>query len=155
MITYEVRGINGTVSVKNIEEGCRLKAPDRTLWRVEKESEQEAATRRMKALEEWILLKNPYKYRMPGQTLSEFADLLSPTTRTETQLEWETGEPLTSVKWWVMHSGLYIATISTPRIDWEMIGDIIHGMAATGATEESARRNLAEIQAALKSKPKP
>jgi len=140
-----------TPDATHLRNNCRITPAD-TLWRRQSETEPEAAVRRMAALDKWWRDKDsPMRLHYESDTPATFADRLSPPpTATETQVDWETLEPVKDVPVWSWAS-FWVAGIDEPT--WSNTGDgrinlewICKGHAAIGHTRESALRNLAELQ---------
>ena len=121
------------------------------LWQRQTETPEEAAVRRMAALDGWKLDRRDT--RAPNElTFGQFADRLSPPpAATECQVDWDTLEPVKEVPVWQWaKSGVWIA--GQDYRQWvdeegsESIDSLLWGRIATGHTRESALRNLAELQ---------
>lgn len=128
--------------------------PTGKLWRRQTETTEEAAVRRMAALDKWH--KGPsIGFCREVETMSEFADRLSPPpAATETQVDWDTLEPVKEVPVWKFVGGQWLAGIQMEK--WHGIRqvDVYKYMRdaefAIGHTRESALRNLAELQSVRK-----
>ena len=89
--------------------------------------------------------------RKPFELPSAFADRLSPPpVATETQVDWDTLEPVKEVPVWNLLPWIWIAGVSESEYQSEPNGvtlkNLVYGTYAIGHTRESALRNLAELQ---------
>jgi len=133
-----------------------------TLWCRQSETKEEAAVRRMAALDDWhdkdgvaqISVATPSGM----ETMSEFADrLCPPPPSTETQVDWDTLEPVPEVPVFDLGGGVWIAGVSASEwgVDADasslkrLIGPIPDGLptAAIGITAADALANLAKFKA--------
>jgi hypothetical protein len=156
---YEVRGTPFYKFVRiELEDKHRWSIhPDATLWRVERESDEEAAVRRMKHLSHVEKTQGTTVIFLSdsGKTLADRIDEKCPPPAKETQLDWNTGEPIETVHCWQLPSGLFMASIHSVE-ECRMNGDnsnfvlFMNGLAATGGTEQAARINLAQVRIASK-----
>jgi len=138
------------MDLKYLQENHRH--PLATLWRRETETTEEAAVRRMAALDKWRLDKNDLRGAHIGETMSSFADRLSPPPQpTETQVDWDTGEPIEEVPVWelpahkVWISGVLAGTWHHETMV-QSFHRLIQGKCAIGSTRENALRNYEELQ---------
>lgn len=130
------------------------------LWRRQTETTEEAAVRRMAALDKWH--KGPsIGFCREVETMSEFADRLSPPpAATETQVDWDTLEPVKEVPVWQSRWGyIWYAGITKDDLHKLTNGEAFAKVTgegkdppifAIGHTRESALRNLAELQSVRK-----
>lgn len=129
-----------------------------TLWRRETETPEEAAVRRMTFLDKWKLDRKDHSRSEEGETMSAFADRLSPPPAvTDCQVDWESLKPIKEVPVWQSASGVnchWFAGVSyrewSNYIQAEALSQLLNGRIAIGHTRESALRNLAEFQSIQK-----
>lgn len=164
MITYEVRNSNpAEASFKRIlinlkdRESWNPRSDSVTLWQVERESEAEAAVRRMNWLGKfWHQVE-----LATGESLASMVDrLCPPPAPSETQLDWDTGDPIETHEEREMKPGLWIST-TFKQMNGVIFGPsfqdsiaLSQGLAATGPNKDAAYANLRAIRASLKSQPK-
>jgi hypothetical protein len=130
-----------------------------TLWQVERESEAEAAVRRMSYLEEKFNKMDrdevgvlTLKLRTSHLPLSGAIDSeCPPPAPKETQLDWNTGEPIRAVKTWQESSGVWLACVSDSSPARIFCSCLVSGKMASGHTRDAAIANLNAIQQAIKS----
>ena len=122
-----------------------------TLWQRQTETPEEAAVRRMAALDNWQ--SDALDKRKPEtvEPVSSFADRLSPPpTATECQVDWDTLEPVKEVPVWQFPWGIWVAGVKEDQYLREentvSLRRMAYGRSAYGHTRESALRNLAELQ---------
>lgn len=118
-----------------------------TLWRRVEEDDAAADKRRLNWITEWNRTGRHEIWSRDESGVS-FCDRCSlPPTPVETELDWDTLEPMPEIETSQFPQGFWNARIKNN-------GPILYstGMETTGATRESAIRNLREIQAAIKSK---
>jgi hypothetical protein len=147
---YEVRG-------SPVFEFVRIELEDRhrwsmhknaTLWQVERESEADAAVRRMNWMSKTEATERVTINLMPGgRTLAEILDeRCPPPPPKETQLDWNTGKPIRAVKTWQESSGVWIACVSDSSPERLYCSCIVSGKLAVGDSRETAIANLKAIQ---------
>jgi hypothetical protein len=128
------------------------------LWRRETETPEEAAVRQMAALGVYWEKANSGQCvaaSYQGETIAQFADRLSPPPpTTETQIDWDTLEPIKEVPVHKMDNGLFIAGVDYCKFEemgvYSLNVNLTHGDFAIGSTRENALRNLRELQEAKK-----
>jgi len=157
---YRVRTSNGVVCGpwtkdigffrENFRDACT------NLWRRETETPEEAAVRRMAALEK-SYEQGTDERRKSNECFSTFADRLSPPpAATECQVDWDTLEPVKEVPVWQGVNGVWVAGVEKDEFQREDDGASLGRLtgffgnriptAAIGSTRENALRNLAELQ---------
>jgi hypothetical protein len=157
--TYRVKNEHGEpiafagtdgVGVDFLRENHRQ--PGNTLWRRTDEDEASADKRRL----DWISATQKrgascHFYQGSHDVRAACDTNSSPPAPTETELDWDTLEPLPQVWTWQPNGLVWIASIRPPGSgNSDPFDDVCFGRFATGATEQSAIRNLREIQAAIK-----
>ena len=124
------------------------------LWQRQTETPEEAAVRRMAALDGWKLDRRDT--RAPNElTFGQFADRLSPPpAATECQVDWDTLEPVKEVPVWQFPWGIWVAGVKEDQYLREentvSLRRMAYGRSAYGHTRESALRNLQELQSIKK-----
>jgi hypothetical protein len=156
MITYEARyAVSGqAITFSDLASALKHKSspPHPTLWQIERESETEAAVRRWKAVRHGV-----FELR-GGESLEDMADRFSPPPLPkETQLDWNTGEPIEAVHCWQIPSGLFMAAnVSESEFKARQSNvnylSVLEGRSVTSTTRDAAIANLRAIRALLNSK---
>jgi len=129
--------------------------PGAKLFRRESEAPEEAAVRRMAALDNWQA-SGYQPDRSFGIRLSTFADFLSPPPPVkEVEIDWDTLEPIKEVPVWENEAGVWTAGFGRSvwvdfTIEQKLVHYCVNRTAAIGHTRESALRNLAEMQGGRK-----
>lgn len=133
-----------------------------TLWKRETETPEEADKRRLEWLEVFYKhFTNPpsslaFKPKTHSETARQWIDQnCPPPPAIETQIDWDTLEPINNVPVWVC-DGLWVAGVSKKEFQCEDYGISLGRLtgsfgtpiptAAIGSTRENALRNLAELQ---------
>jgi len=128
------------------------------LWRRETETPEEAAVRRMDWMEKRAKDLMPWpdnciKMTIPkGSTVSAEVDRLSPPPQpTETQVDWDTLEPIKEVPVWELPAHkIWISGVLAGTWHHEAMVQSFHrliqGKCAIGSTRENALRNYEELQ---------
>jgi len=118
------------------------------LWRRETESPEEAAVRQINWLEKANLAGNVF---IPDRVsvIQQIDKCCPPPQATETQVDWDTGEPIKEVPVWQI-GGVWLAGQIIEYADkcssWALWTLCTQGKLAIGSTRENALRNLAELQ---------
>jgi hypothetical protein len=154
--TYQFAGVGGKEAALNY----RSRTANPTLWQVERESDEEAAVRRMGWLEKELRDGKSFQFESFGVSFAEYVDKhCPPPAPKETQLDWNTGEPIETIEAKRSPSGLWFA-FSMSHNEWLKLDDsesfyaVNGGRAATGPTQQAAIANLRAIRASLKSQTK-
>jgi len=135
--------------------------PGVKLFRREVETPEEAAVRRMAALDKnWDRIRGGSfgSGQFSNESMSEFADRLSPPpARNERQVDWDTLEPIEEAPVWQFDHApfLWVAGIAKPEYYRQTSGDFVTKLtylasASIGHTRESALRNFQELQSIKK-----
>lgn len=139
-----------------------------TLWQIMRESKAEAAVRRMNWIEQAIknggtLLLGPTlglvtEKKAMVMPLSQYIDAACPPPPTEeTQLDWNTGDPMVIIHSWPLESGAWIASFHSESslknmsvIDTYL--SLLNGRSAISTFKDAAIANLRAMSALLKPK---